>query len=124
MCDQTTNTTQHILAHTVKAYAVTSRQRMPTLPELPTMKEAGFDDFEIGIWVGLWAPKGTPAPILDKLVSSLQAATADTAFKDRMKSMGATVLADEANPKALSAKVDKELVKWAALFSKAGVQPQ
>lgn len=124
MCDQTTNTTQQILAHTVKAYAVTSPQRMPSLPELPTMKEAGFEDFEIGIWVGLWAPKGTPAPILDKLVSSLQAATVDTAFKERMNGMGATVLVDDANPKALSTKVDKELVKWAALFKRAGVEPQ
>lgn len=124
MCDQTTNTTQHIRAHTVKAYAVTSPQRMRALPDLPTMKEAGFDDFEIGIWVGLWAPKGTPAPILDKLVSSLQAATVDTAFNERMNSMGAAVLVDEANPKALSAKVDTELVKWAGLFKKAGVKPQ
>ncbi|TEA71934.1 tripartite tricarboxylate transporter substrate-binding protein [Allopusillimonas ginsengisoli] len=124
MCDQTTNTTQHILAHTVKAYAVTSPQRMPALPELPTMTEAGFKDFEVGIWVGLWAPKGTPAPILDKLVASLQAATVDTAFTERMKSMGATVLVDDANPEALSAKVDQELVKWAELFRKAGVEPQ
>lgn len=124
MCDQTTNTAQHIRAHTVKAYAVTSPQRMPTLPQLPTMKEAGFEDFEIGIWVGLWAPKGTPAPILDKLVSSLQAATVDTAFRERMNGMGAAVLVDDANPEALSAKVDTELVKWAGLFKKAGVKPQ
>jgi tripartite-type tricarboxylate transporter receptor subunit TctC len=124
MCDQSTNTTPHILAHTVKAYAVTSPQRMTALPDLPTMKEAGFNDFEIGIWVGLWAPKGTPAPVLKKLVSSLQAATADATFTQRMNGMGATVLVDEANPKALSAKVDKELVKWAALFKKAGVEPR
>jgi len=124
MCDQSTNTTQHILANTVKAYAVTSPQRMPALPELPTMKEAGFEDFEIGIWVGLWAPKGTPQPVLDELVSSLQAATVDPAFNTRMSSMGATVLVDDANPAALRKKVDQEVVKWAELFKKAGVEPQ
>src|SRR5690606_5269628 len=72
MCDQTTNTTQQIKAGTVKAYAVTSKQRVPTLPDLPTMQEAGFKDFEVGIWHGMWAPKGTPKPITDKLVSALQ----------------------------------------------------
>src|SRR3546814_16086945 len=53
LCDQTTNTTQHIKAGTVKAYAVTSKQRVATLPDLPTMQESGFKDFEVGIWHGM-----------------------------------------------------------------------
>lgn len=124
LCDQTTNTTQHIKAGTVKSYAVTSKARVPTLPNLPTMQEAGFKDFEVGIWVGLWAPKGTPKPIVDKLVKALQSGLADPAFKSRMEAMGATVLPAEANPQALAQKVDQQVPQWAELFKKVGVQPQ
>ena len=62
LCDQTTNTTQQINAGSVKAYAVTSLQRVPTLSKLPTMDESGFKGFEVGIWHGMWVPKGTPSP--------------------------------------------------------------
>src|SRR5690606_19365279 len=62
LCDQTTNTTQHIKANKVKAYAVTSLKRVPTLPDLPTMDESGFKGFQVGIWHGIWVPKGTPQP--------------------------------------------------------------
>ncbi|HEY9278470.1 MAG TPA: tripartite tricarboxylate transporter substrate binding protein BugD [Eoetvoesiella sp.] len=122
LCDQTTNTTQQIKSGKVKAYAVTSQKRVPTLPDLPTLQESGFKDFEVGIWHGMWAPKGTPKPVVDKLVSSLQAGMADPAFKERMASLGATVLTDQANPQALSKKVDQQVPQWADLFKKAGVQ--
>jgi tripartite-type tricarboxylate transporter receptor subunit TctC len=121
LCDQTTNTTQQIKSGKVKAYAVTSLQRVPTLPDLPTMDESGFKGFEVGIWHGMWAPKGTPKPVVDKLVSSLQAGMADPAFKERMASLGATVLNDQANPAALTKKVDQQVPQWAELFKKAGV---
>jgi tripartite-type tricarboxylate transporter receptor subunit TctC len=124
MCDQTTNTTQHIKAGTVKAYAVTSKQRVPTLPDLPTMQESGFKDFEVGIWHGMWAPKDTPKEVTDKLVSALQTGMADEAFKKRMAGLGATVLTDEANPEALTKKVEQQVPQWAELFKKSGVQAQ
>ncbi|MFW7340225.1 tripartite tricarboxylate transporter substrate binding protein BugD [Pollutimonas sp. H1-120] len=124
MCDQTTNTTQHIKAGTVKAYAVTSKQRVPTLPDLPTMQESGFKDFEVGIWHGMWVPKGTPKPVVDKLVSALQAGLANPDFQKRMAGLGATVLTAEANPESLTKKVDQQVPQWAALFKKAGLQPQ
>jgi tripartite-type tricarboxylate transporter receptor subunit TctC len=124
MCDQTTNTTQHIKAGTVKAYAVTSKQRVPTLPDLPTMQEAGFKDFEVGIWHGMWVPKGTPKPVIDKLVSALQAGLANPDFQKRMAGLGATVLTSEANPESLAKKVNQQVPQWAELFKKAGLQPQ
>ncbi|MDR4127133.1 tripartite tricarboxylate transporter substrate binding protein BugD [Yanghanlia caeni] len=124
MCDQTTNTTQHIKAGTVKAYAVTSKQRVPTLPDLPTMQESGFDGFEVGIWHGLWAPKGTPKPALEKLQAALQAGLADKAFQERMSGLGANLLPDRANPEALAAHVNQQVPQWAELFKKAGIQPQ
>lgn len=124
LCDQTTNTTQHIKAGTVKAYAVTSKQRVPTLPDLPTMQEAGFKDFEVGIWHGFWAPKGTPADVVQKLNAALKAGLADPEFQKRMDGLGARVLTDEANPEALKAKVAQQVPQWAKLFKAAGLQPQ
>lgn len=124
LCDQTTNTSQHIKAGTVKAYAVTSKERVPTLPDLPTMQEAGFDNFEVGIWHGMWAPKGTPQPALDKLQKALQDSLANKAFQDRMAGLGANLLPERANPQALAAHVDQQVPQWAKLFKSAGVEPQ
>lgn len=124
MCDQTTNTTQQITSGKVKAYAVTSLKRVPTLPDLPTMDESGYKGFEVGIWHGMWAPKGTPKPVVDKLVKSLQAGLADPKFQERMKQLGAEVLTNEANPEALQAKVKQQVPQWAELFKKAGVEKQ
>ncbi|MGP1615542.1 MAG: tripartite tricarboxylate transporter substrate binding protein BugD [Pollutimonas bauzanensis] len=124
MCDQTTNTSQQIKAGTVKAYAVTSKERVPTLPDLPTMQESGYKDFEVGIWHGMWAPAGTPKPVTDKLVAALQAGLASPEFQKRMAGLGATVLTDEANPAALTKKVDQQVPQWAEMFKKAGLEPQ
>lgn len=124
LCDQTTNTTQQIEAKRVKAYAVTSLKRVPTLPDLPTMDESGFKGFEVGIWHGMWVPKGTPKPVVDKLVKALQAGLADPKFQERMRGLGATVLEKDANPNALTARVKQQVPQWAELFKKAGLEPQ
>ncbi|WP_445819161.1 tripartite tricarboxylate transporter substrate binding protein BugD [Alcaligenes sp. SDU_A2] len=124
MCDQTTNTTQQIKSGKVKVYAVTSKQRVPTLPDVPTMQESGFKDFEVGIWHGMWAPKGTPQPVVDTLVKALQAGLANDEFQKRMATLGATVLTQDANPAALQAKVEQQVPQWGALFKKVGVEPQ
>ncbi|NYT58840.1 tripartite tricarboxylate transporter substrate binding protein BugD [Alcaligenaceae bacterium] len=124
MCDQTTNTTQHIKAGTVKAYAVTSKQRVPTLPDLPTMQEAGYDGFEVGIWHGMWAPKGTPKDVTDKLTAALQAGMANEDFQKRMAGLGATVLTNDANGEALTKKVNQQVPQWAELFKKSGIEAQ
>ncbi|MEO8441908.1 MAG: tripartite tricarboxylate transporter substrate-binding protein, partial [Betaproteobacteria bacterium] len=62
MCDQTTNTTQQVQAGTVKVYGVTSAQRVPSLKDVPTLAEQGMKGFEVVVWHGLYAPKGTPKP--------------------------------------------------------------
>ncbi|RTZ42318.1 tripartite tricarboxylate transporter substrate binding protein BugD [Candidimonas sp. SYP-B2681] len=124
LCDQTTNTTQHIKAGTVKAYAVTSKERVSTLPDLPTMQESGFKDFEVGIWHGMWVPAGTPKPVTDKLVTALQTGLANPDFQKRMAGLGATVLTSEANPDALAKKVAQQVPQWEDMFKKAGLQPQ
>src|SRR5690606_30643809 len=105
-------------------YAVTSNERVPTLPDLPTLQESGFKDFQVGIWHGLWAPAGTPKPVTDKLVKALQDGMANEAFKERMAGLGANVLNDQANPEALAKHVDQQLPLWKEVFRKAGVEPQ
>ncbi|ANN79236.1 tripartite tricarboxylate transporter substrate-binding protein [Bordetella flabilis] len=124
LCDQTTNTTQQINAKKVKAYAVTSLKRVPTLSNLPTMDESGYKGFQVGIWHGMWVPKGTPKPVTDKLIKALQAGVADPKFQERMNALGATVLVQDANPQALEKLVQQQVPQWESLFKKAGVQKQ
>ena len=122
MCDQTTNTTQQIKAGTVKVYGVTSRQRIPSLKEIPTLAEQGLKNFEVVVWHGLYAPKGTPKPVLDKLVAALQAAVQDPALKARLAELGAEpVPASKANPESLRTQLKAEIDKWAPVIKKAGV---
>ena len=122
MCDQTTNTTGQIKAGSVKAYAVTSAQRVPTLPDLPTMQESGMKGFEVGIWHGVYAPKGTPKAAVDKLVAAMQEASKDADFRKRMAELGATVYpADRITPAALASHLKGEIDKWGPIIKKAGV---
>ena len=122
LCDQTTNTTGQIKAGTVKSYAVTSAKRVPTLPDLPTMQEAGIPGFEVGIWHGLYAPKGTPKAAVDKLVAAVQEASKDADFRRRMSELGATVYpVDRIVPAALASQLKSEIEKWGPIIKKAGV---
>jgi tripartite-type tricarboxylate transporter receptor subunit TctC len=121
MCDQTTNTTSQIKAGTVKVYGVTSRARVTSLKDVPTMNEAGLKGFEVVVWHGLYAPKGTPKPVLDKLVGALQTAVQDATFKGRLAELGAEpVSADKATPAALQTHLKTEIAKWGPIIKKAG----
>lgn len=122
MCDQTTNTTSQIKSGKVKAYAVTTKTRVPSLPELPTMSEAGLPGFEIAVWHGLYAPKGTPKQAIDSLASALQVALKDATVKQRFADLGTEPVAqDKATPEALRAHLKSEIAKWAPIIKKAGV---
>ena len=122
MCDQTTNTTSQIKSGKVKAYAVTSAKRVPSLPDLPTLQEVGLQGFEVGIWHGLYAPKGTPKPVVDKLVSALQEAVKDDTVQKRFAELGATTYPPNmATPAALQKHLKAEIDKWGPLIKKAGV---
>jgi tripartite-type tricarboxylate transporter receptor subunit TctC len=122
MCDQTTSTTSHIKAGKVKAYGVTAAKRVSSLPDLPTLQEQGLKGADVAIWHGLYAPKGTPKPVMDKLVSSLQEALKDATVNQRFTELGAvTFPADKQTPAALQAHLKSEIDKWAPLIKKAGV---
>ena len=122
MCDQTTNTTGQIKGGRVKAYAVTSKSRLPSLPDLPTVAESGVTGFEVNVWHGLWAPKGTPKAVVDRIAASLQEAVKDPMFTGKMAELGANVVtADRARPDALRAFAQSEIARWAPIIKKAGV---
>jgi tripartite-type tricarboxylate transporter receptor subunit TctC len=121
MCDQTTQTTQQIKAGSVKALAVTIPKRLATLPDLPTMDESGFKGFNVSVWHGLYAPKGTPKPVIDKLVSSLQTTLKDQVVIKRFADLGTEpVSQDRATPEALQKWITAEIAKWGPVIRKAG----
>lgn len=122
MCDQTTNTTQQIKGGTIKAYAVTTPERLDLFPDLPTTTEAGLPGVEVAIWHGIYTPKGTPAEINQRLSKSLQTALADQGVISAMAELGtAPASAEEATPEALKAKLEAEVSRWKPVIEAAGV---
>jgi tripartite-type tricarboxylate transporter receptor subunit TctC len=122
MCDQTTNTTSQIKGGKIKAYAVTTKTKVPSLPDLPTLDSAGVPGFEVGVWHGLYAPKGTPTPVVDRLTKALQAALQDATVKQRFADLGTEpVSLNRATPEALRAHLRREIDKWAPIIKKAGI---
>jgi tripartite-type tricarboxylate transporter receptor subunit TctC len=122
MCDQTTNTTGQIKAGKVKVYAVTTPKRVPSLPDVPTMQESGLANFDVAVWHGLYAPKGTPKPVIDKLTQALQAAVKDPNVKTRLAELGTEPVAVErATPEVLGKHVKSQIDLWSPIIKKAGV---
>jgi len=121
MCDQTTNTTGQITAGAVKAYAVTSPARLSNLPNLPTVGEAGLPQLEVAVWHGIYAPKGTPKPVIDRLVAALQTALQDANVKARFADLGTEPVAlARATPDALRTHLKAEIDRWAPIIKAAG----
>jgi len=121
ICDQTTNTTSQIQAGEVKAYGVTSAERLGNLPDLPTTKEGGLD-LEIGVWHGLYAPAGTDAAIIARLETALQAALANEMVITRFAELGTVpVTAAEATPAALTETLTSQIALWKGVIEAAGV---
>ena len=124
MCDQTTNTTSQIEGKKVKAFAVTTPKRLttPALKDLPTLQESGIKGFEVTIWHGLYAPKGTPADVQAKLNNALKAALKDPDFIKKQEGLGAVVVTDKRMEPAEHKKfVAAEIAKWSPVIKAAGV---
>ena len=122
MCDQTTNTTSQIKAGKIKVYGVTTKKRVPSLPNVPTMDEAGLKGFDVSVWHALYAPKGTPKPVIDKLAKALQDALKDSTVKQRFEDLGTEPIAlNRATPAALRAQLKAEIDRWTPIIKKAGV---
>ncbi|MEV4838718.1 tripartite tricarboxylate transporter substrate-binding protein [Nonomuraea sp. NPDC049486] len=123
MCDQTTNTSGQISAGEVKAYAVTTPERVKSLPDLPTTAEAGLPGLEVSVWHGLYVPKGTPQDAVQKLSEALKTALADQKVVDQMAKLGtAPVPAESATPEAHRTKLQEQLGTWAKVIADAGIK--
>lgn len=123
MCDQTTNTTSQIETGKVKAYAVTTTKRLttPALAKLPTLDEAGLKGFNVSIWHGLYAPKGTPKAALDKINTALKTALKDADFAKREAALGAVIVTDaRVNPAEHKKFVESEINRWGPVIKAAG----
>jgi tripartite-type tricarboxylate transporter receptor subunit TctC len=123
MCDQTTNTSGQIAAKAVKAYAVSTLKPLtsPALAALPTLDSQGLKGFNVSIWHGLYAPKGTPKPALDMINTALRKALQDPEFIKRQEALGAVVVTDNRiNPADHKKFVEAEIAKWGPAIKAAG----
>ncbi|MCE3270925.1 MAG: hypothetical protein K0S57_1322 [Ramlibacter sp.] len=121
MCDQTTQTVPQIKAGNVKLYGVTTKSRVKVLPQAPTLHEQGLKDFEVVVWHGVYAPKGTPKAIVDRMNMAVRAALKDPAVVKRMDDLGAEIVEDRTNtPEALQAHLKAEIDKWGPVIRAGG----
>jgi tripartite-type tricarboxylate transporter receptor subunit TctC len=119
-CDQTTNTTAPIASKLIKSYAITTKTRLGSMPDLPTADEAGLKGFEVGAWHGIYAPKGTPDDIIQKLAKTLQEALRDPDLVKRFNEINTEpVPQDQATPEALKAQLISEVDRWAPIIKAA-----
>ena len=123
MCDQTTNTTAQIEGGKVKAYAVTTMKRLttPALAKLPTLDESGLKGFNVTIWHAMYAPKGTPKAITDKINAALKLALHDADFVKHQEALGAVIVTDaRVNGPEHKKFVEAEIAKWGPIIKAAG----
>ena len=123
MCDQTTNTTNQIKDGKIKGFAVTTKSRVSSVPDLPPLDAGAVKGFEASAWHAMWAPKGLPKDVSDKLVAALQAALKDAKVIERFASLGTEpVKAELATPEALKAHLAAEVPRWGAVIKAAGAK--
>ena len=121
LCDQTTQTLPHIRAGNVKLYGVTTRERIKSLPNTPTLDESGLKGFEVVVWHGIYAPKGTPAAATERFGVALRAALKEPVIIARMAEMGAEIVPEaKQTPEGLRNWLKPEIDKWGALIRAAG----
>ena len=122
LCDQTTQTVPIIKDGRVKVYGVTTTQRLSALPNIATLDEQGMKGFEVKVWHGMYAPKGTPKPVLDKLNAALRFAMEDPAVKQRMQDLSADIPSpDKISANGLKTLLESEINKWGPVIRKAGI---
>ena len=123
MIDQSSNSLPHIRAGKIKVYAVTAKQRTAAAPDIPTTAEAGFPGIEVAIWHGLWAPKETPQPIIDKLNAAAIKALQDPEIRSKLENLGQDIpTPEQMKADVFSAFQKAEFTKWKPIIDKAGVK--
>jgi tripartite-type tricarboxylate transporter receptor subunit TctC len=122
LCDQTTQTVPLIKDGRVKVYGVTTLSRLAALPNVPTLAEQGLTGFDVKVWHGMYAPKGTPAPVLEKINAALRVAMQDPMVKQRLADLSSDIpSADKITPAGLKTHLESEITKWAPVIKKSGI---
>jgi tripartite-type tricarboxylate transporter receptor subunit TctC len=123
LLDQASNSLPQLRSGTIKAYAVTSPTRLPAAPDIPTVDEAGVPNFYVSVWHGLWAPKGTPAPVVGKLSAAVREALSDPALRQRFAALGQDVpQPGDVSPERLAAVQKAEIDKWWPIVKAANIK--
>ena len=122
LCDQTTQTVPMIKEGRVKVFGVTTLKRLAALPNVPTLDEQGMKGFEVKVWHGMYAPKGTPKPVLDKITAALQSAMQDPMVRQRLVDLSSNPAPmDKINAGGLKNHLEAEIAKWGPVIKKAGI---
>ena len=122
LCDQTTQTLQHIAAGNVKLYGVTASKRIAALPNAPTLAESGLKDFQVVVWHGMYLPKATPKPVADRLTAALQASLKEPDVRKKLADLGAEIVPpDKQTPEGLRVWLKAEIDKWTPIIRAAGI---
>jgi len=125
MCNAIPDAVQQVQVGTVKGYAISIAQRSPTLPNVPTAKEAGLPGFQASAWNALFAPKGTPKSILDKLTDALDRALDDESVRKRLLGLGCDIPdKTERGPQPLTALVKSEIARWTPIIKAASIKAE
>ena len=124
LCDQTTQTVPIIKdGNRVKVFGVTTPKRLSSLPNIPTLDEQGLKGFDVRVWHGVYAPKGTPPAVIDKLNAALRVALQDDMVKRRLAELSSEIVPmDKVTPEALRTHLTAEVAKWGKVIRAAGIQ--
>ena len=122
LCDQTTQTIPYIKDGRVKAFGTTTMKRLPAIPNVPTLNEQGLKGFEVKVWHGVYAPKGTPQPILNKINAALKKALNSPDVKKRLDDANIDIVSmDKVSAQGLKDHLDKEINVWGPVIRKANI---
>jgi len=123
--DQPSNSLQQLRAGNTKAYAVTSKKRIASLPDTPSLDEAGVPGFDISVWNAMWAPKATPKETIAKLNAAVVDALADANVRTRLAELGQELPSrEQQTPQALGAFQKAEIEKWWPIIKEASIKPE
>jgi tripartite-type tricarboxylate transporter receptor subunit TctC len=125
ICNVTVDAVQHVKSGSAKAYVITTAERSPMLPEVPTSREAGLPGFDASAWNALFAPKGTPKPVLDKLADALDKALDDESVDKRLLELGCDIPPkSKRGPQPLAALVTSEIARWTTIIKAASAKAE